>query len=644
MQDGTRLAANLFMPDGVKAGERFPAVLEYLPYRKDESFPADPQLYSYFVRRGYVMARVDIRGTGQSEGQPPDREYSDQEQDDGLRVIDWLSRQPWSSGSVGMMGVSWGGFNSIQLAARRPPALKAIIAVDATGELFHDDVHYIDGMLHADEYELSMDLSEALTRAPDFPTDSKSLAPRFDNPPWFLLYLRHQRDEPFWRRASLNPNYDRIQIPVFMIGGFLDQYRDSIPRFFEHLHSPVKALVGPWDHTYPQAAVPGPQVEWRGEAVRWWDHWLKGKQNGLMEEPRLTVYMRHWYPPLMNIKEIPGEWRNERGWPVQGLTTETLYFRRHHSLGENQPVAAEHQLSYVPSVGVQAGFWWGNLTPDQRPADAYSLSYDSRPLDEPKAILGFPKAFLSVSTTARLANWFARLSDVAPDGTSTMVTGGGLSGAQRQSASNPADLEPDRVYTLQVPLHFTSWIFPRGHRVRIAVSNSLWPMIWPTPYPMKTTLSLGGSAEQASRLILPTVPIKSPLATPKFQPPTPPDSVPGVRTGGRSGSWVAQRDISKRSSKVELNGNDWTDFPWGREVDQEHITYRVQDDNPESASFEGKGTTTVRLSNRMLIWKTQIELASDATQFHYRCTRVLIENGKQLRKKAWSADIPRDHQ
>jgi len=198
MKDGVRLAVNLFLPVGARPDERFPALLEYLPYRKDDwSKQRDYSLHSFFVRRGYVAARVDIRGTGASEGQTPEREYSEQEQLDGLEVIAWLARQPWSNGNVGMLGISWGGFNSIQLAMRHPPALKAILVVDATEQLFHDDIHYIDGMMHADEFELAMDLSSALTRAPDFPLDEQSLAARFDRPPWFLLYLRHPRDGEF---------------------------------------------------------------------------------------------------------------------------------------------------------------------------------------------------------------------------------------------------------------------------------------------------------------------------------------------------------------------------------------------------------------------------------------------------------------
>ena len=216
MRDGTRLAVNLFMLGGVQTNRRQPIILEYLPYRKDDwSLERDFTDYSYFVRRGFVAARLDIRGTGRSEGHTPDREYSEQEQRDAVDAIAWLAHQPWSNGRIGMMGISWGGFNAIQMAMRTPhvPALKAILAVDATDELFHDDVHYIDGIMHADEYELSMDLQSAQTRAPDFPLDEPTLHARFDNPPWFLLYLKHQHDGAFWQRGSLAPRYDRIPHP-----------------------------------------------------------------------------------------------------------------------------------------------------------------------------------------------------------------------------------------------------------------------------------------------------------------------------------------------------------------------------------------------------------------------------------------------
>jgi predicted acyl esterase len=279
MKDGIRLAATLYMPDGAKPGEKFPALLEYLPYRKDDDTAAeDYGKHAYFARRGYVSVRVDIRGFGTSEGVPPEREYSEQEQQDGEQVIHWLATQPWSNGNVGMFGISWGGFNSLQMAMRHPPELKAIIAVDATAELFHDDVHYMDGMAHIDEFELNMDMAEGWTGAPDYTLDEKVLGPRFEAPPWSLLYLKHQHDGPFWR-DRVRP-LSEIKIPAFLIGGLQDGYRDNIPDMLMQSSGQVRAIVGPWNHTFPNDAGFGPQVEWRDQAIRWWDHWLKGKDTG----------------------------------------------------------------------------------------------------------------------------------------------------------------------------------------------------------------------------------------------------------------------------------------------------------------------------------------------------------------------------
>src|SRR5581483_8676400 len=392
------------MPDGARPNDKFPAVLEYLPYRKDDGTAArDYPIHTYFAHRGYVSVRVDIRGFGASEGAPTDREYSGQEQLDGEQVIAWLARQPWSNGKVGMFGISWGGFNSLQMAMRNPPGLKAIIAVDATEELFHDDIHYIDGVAHVDEFELNMDLAEGMTGAPDYTLEERVLGPRFESAPWSLLYLKHQHDGPFWR-SPVRP-LKHIKIPSFLIGGMLDGYRDSIPRMLEQVKdAPVKAIIGPWNHTFPNDAEPGPKIEWRDQAVRWWDYWLKGRDTGVLQDPKLTVYMQHWHAPDPNLPNVPGEWRLERGWPPANEESSTWFLQSNHTLAATAGQATTHELKYVPSIGVEAGFWWGELLSDVRPVDAFSLVYDSEPLKEEFAILGRPHALLQASASAPLAN------------------------------------------------------------------------------------------------------------------------------------------------------------------------------------------------------------------------------------------------
>jgi predicted acyl esterase len=642
MQDGVRLAVTLYLPDGPKPEERFPAILEYHPYRKDDSSAArDYSFYAYFVRRGYVCARVDIRGFGTSEGIPTEREYSRQEQDDGMEIIRWLAHQPWSNGNVGMMGISWSGFNSMQMAMRHPPELKAIIAVHATAELFHDDVHYMDGMAHIDEFELNMDMAPGMTGAPDYTLDEKVLGPRFNQPPWSLLYLQHQRDGPFWR-SPVRP-LSEIQIPCFLIGGFEDGYRDNIPAMLEQTKAPLKALIGPWNHSYPHDADFGPRIEWRREAIRWWDYWLKGRDTGVLEDPRLVIYMQHWHPPDPSLEAVPGEWRSENAWPPADAKNWTLYLENNHGLADVAGQPAIHQLKYVPSIGVEAGFWWGELLSDVRPVDAFSLVYDSAPLENDLAILGRPHALLRVSATARLADWFCRLSDVAPDGSVTQITGAGINGAQRHSMSEPQDLEPNQMYSLAIEMHLTSWVFPKGHRIRVAVSNALWPMILPTPYAMTTSLELGGAG--GSRLVLPVVPAIAKPA-PSFDLPEPAESRSDMRSVGFPwpGTWTATRDEIKRKTRVDWRGKAQEEYPWGKETDDESLTYEAQDDHPEISSVQGEAKTVFELKGRVLTWKGHLSVTTDATNFYYHYTRELWKNDGLVKQKTWQQTVPRDHQ
>jgi len=642
MPDGVQLAATLYMPADLRPGERVPALLEYLPYRKDDDTAlGDYGKHAYFARHGYVGARVDIRGFGASGGTPPAREYSQQEQADGEHVIAWLARQPWSSGKVGMLGISWGGFNSIQMAMRRPPALKAILAIDATEALFNEDVHYFDGMMHVDEFEVQMDPDQGRSGAPDFPLDEDTLARRMDSAPWSLDYFRHQRDGDFWHEPVRG--LEQIRIPCFLIAGLQDGYRDSVPRMLARVPAPVRAWVGPWNHDYPNTSIYGPRVEWRGEAVRWFDHWLKGVANGVEREPRLVVFQQQSHPPGAEAQDVPGEWRAE-SWPPEGLTPTTWFLAPNHVLTPAPAAAATDHLRYVPSAGVEAGFWWGELLTDQRPVDAYSLTYDSAALEAEVAMLGFARVRLLASADAPLANWFVRLEDVAADGRVTAITGAGRAGAQRRSMEQPEPLTPGTEYPLEFDLHFGSWTWERGHRIRVAVSNALWPMIWPTPYPMTTSLRLGGRA--GSALVLPVVPAHG-RAPPPFAAPEPVEAAPGITTTGDyawPGSWTLERDEVNGRATVTWRGTAASSFQWGSYEHSEQLVYHVDDAHPEESAVEGEGETSERLKDRVLTYRGHLAIRSDATTFHYSFRRELLRDGVVLRTKTWREAIPRDLQ
>ena len=650
MADHVQLAADLWMPTGGAAGERFPVLLEYLPYRKNEGRGDRYGVYSYFVQRGYVVARVDIRGTGESEGELIAYEYTDREQEDGEAVIAWLAAQPFSTGKVGMFGISWGGFNSIHMAMRNPPALKAIIAVEAADDLYEDDVHYIDGMMHVDSYEFEMDIHNALPGAPEFRIDEDYFRERFDTTPWLLVYKEQQRDGAFWDRTSPNAHYDSIRIPSFLIGGWYDGYRDSVPRMLEHVRAPVKAMIGPWSHDWPSSGFPDVPVEWRREAVRWFDQWLKGRDTGIMQEPRLAVYVRDWHPPGTRVERIPGRWRWEDGWPIARTRPLTLYPTDDHALAQEPSDARVHRLRYQATAGVEAGgpvMWYGDLGWDQRPVDAASLVYDTPVLEDEVEILGFPRAHLQTSADAPLAYWFVRLSDVAPDGQVTLVAAAGFNAAHRESSSAPRALEPGRVYPIDVELHLTSWVFPKGHRIRVAVNNSQWPMIWPTPHAMTTSLHIGG-AGSPTRVELPVIPSGGPLAGPTFETP---DADPKLAGYGEYDSEtpsgypeiaIVERNYLDSTARAIAENAGTMHYPWGSVRSTEHIEHSASDAHPEATSVKSELTQTIRLPDRVLLFEGVLDFRSDSSNFYYRYTRRLSRDGEPIRERTWEEIIPRD--
>ena len=244
MSDGVSLAAKLWLPEGADT-DPVPAVLEYLPYRKRDSCRArDRDMHPYFAGHGYAGVRVDLRGTGDSDGVYHD-EYLPQEQQDGLAVIEWIARQPWCSGAVGMIGISWGGFNGLQIAALRPPALKTIISVGSTDDRYATDVHYLGGCLTKD----NLDWSAVMFSHNALPPDPELVGTRWRdmwlerleaNRPWAIPWMEHQRRDAYWQQGSVAEDFSAIDIPVYAINGWADNYAEAVPRLLAGLSGPRK--------------------------------------------------------------------------------------------------------------------------------------------------------------------------------------------------------------------------------------------------------------------------------------------------------------------------------------------------------------------------------------------------------------------
>ncbi|MCK5443604.1 MAG: CocE/NonD family hydrolase [Maribacter sp.] len=650
MSDGVQLAVDLYMPKTLDSGQKFPVLLEYLPYRKDEHRKLRYPVFSYFVQRGYVVARVDIRGTGRSEGKLIEYEYSEQEKDDGEEVIDWLSKQEFSKGPVGMFGISWGGFNSIHLALRQPPALKAILAMMATDDIYEDDVHFMDGMMHVDAYEIGRDIKNIIPGAPDYKINGSYFENKFDTEPWLLKYKRKQRDGEFWNKSSLNSDYSALKTPIFMISGWYDGYRDSTPKILENCDVPQKAIVGPWNHTFPHMADPAPSIEWRKEAIRWFDYWLKGIDNGIMKEPKMAAFIRDGHGPGVP-DEIKGKWKWIDQWPPKDLDYRTYFLQKGSKLDTLNTDRDVEILEYKAAAGIEASgsvMWWGDWSPDLKKSDEHSLVYESGPLEKDISILGFPRMHFNGSVSAPQAHFISRLSDVSPTNAVTLVTGAGLNGSHRNSSLAPEPLEVDKTYPLDIEMHFTSWTFKKGHRIRVALSNGQWPMIWPNPSSLQFSLQLGG--ENASAIILPVIDNKNEVDAPKFELPFEDPTLKGYETtdyGTVSG--FAEISDSKYDSKTGItqviaSNSGGTVYPWAKWSTKEHIVHEANDLKPALASVTSKYEIEIETKARTLTWLGILDFNSDKQNFYYSYTRKLLEGEDLIRSKTWNDTIPRDFQ
>ncbi|MBI2264964.1 MAG: CocE/NonD family hydrolase [Armatimonadetes bacterium] len=642
MSDGIRLSVTYYLPVPRYPDEKFPALLEILPYRKDDMFYLrDHPLYSYFVQRGYGMVKVDVRGTGSSEGSLPLKEYSDRELDDAVEVIEHASKLKWSNGRVGMWGISWGGFNAIQVAMRQPPALKAILAVDASDDLYHDDIHYLDGILHFDEYQVSIDLDNGLPDSLEYRIDDEYFRNRFDREPWLLTYMRKQLDGPFWRKGSFRFQPEKIKVPVYLIGGLLDYYRDSVPRMLESLRAPVKAEIGPWNHAWPDNGVPGPNYEWRANLVRWWDHWLKDRDTGILDEPRFAVFIREGHRPDANLKHTPGHWRYE-DWPVRRTRWKTFYPAEKKQLMTNVQRGMVERLIYQPGRGTEAGLWWGDPTGDVRNDSKGALIFDSPVLSESVEILGFPHVQLEATPGSSQVNWSVRLEDVHPDDTVSLVTGANLNGSQRESRLSPTALTPGKGTCFSLDLHFTTWTFQPGHQIRLSISNAQFPMSWPSPHPMTTALHLG----ERSLVKLPVIPFELRKA-PAFPPPAPREERTNARwmeAGGWPETVQTVFDPLSLATSWIWQGSEAFEILDRQYLLKLRMTFLTHGANPADSRFFGEGDRLIRLPDREIRMQTRSTIRSEPGFFNVHFTRQLSLNGRMVRKKTWQDRIPRRFQ
>jgi putative CocE/NonD family hydrolase len=520
-RDGLELSANLFLPPAAPV----PVILNTDPYRKDDwSASWDLSLGAYLAERGFAYCRLDVRGTGSSAGVAVD-EYTEAETNDGHDAVEWLAAQPWCTGSVGMWGLSYGGFTSIQVAATRPPHLRAIVAIQATDDRYTDDVHYVGGAMTVSElaqYAVSQVAMNALpaldgARGEGWLDDWRTRLEA--TPVWLFRWAREQRDGPYWRVGSLAPDYERTKAAVLHLGGWMDGYVDAALRIQARCVNAAgrRAIIGPWVHGLPDGAYPGPNIDWLHEAVRWFERWLQDVDNGTDAEPALTWYHRDPTPPERFPSRLNGEWRAVAAWPPAERSQFVLHLDGGGGpgLGRLDEAPAREDgvdaFDHRPTAGARGGsLCWGaghppnGLAADLRLEDGTGPVYTGAPLEAPLEILGTPVAVLHVAATRPVAHLVVRLADVAPDGAVEQVCEGILNLTHRDSHADPAPLEPGCRYEVRVPLRAAGYRFFAGHRVQLRVASAHWPVVWPSPGAGELSIHRGPGAP--SRLELPLAP------------------------------------------------------------------------------------------------------------------------------------------
>jgi uncharacterized protein len=622
LRDGTRLAARIWLPDDAERNP-VPAILEYLPYRKrDGTYDRDALTHPYLAGHGYAGVRVDIRGSGESDGLLTD-EYARQEQDDALEVIAWLAAQPWCSGAVGMMGISWGGFNGLQVAARRPPALKAVVTICSTDDRYSDDVHYMGGAKLTAGFGWASFFFGAMCHPPDPALVGDRWRAmwleRLESLPLFLeTWTRHQRRDAYWRHGSVCEDYAAIQCPVYAVGGWTDGYTNAIPRLLERLSVPRKGLIGPWAHAYPHFALPGPQVGFLQDMLRWWDHWLKGIDTGVMDEPMLRAWMMDSVKPASHHEELPGRWVAEPSWPAPEVKSRRLFLTDDGLRDERASLAARAVCS-PQTVGRQAGEWCpfgrgADQAGDQREDDNQSLVFETAPLDGTVEILGAAVLTLDVASDRPVANLAVRLCDVHPSGESLRVSYGVLNLTHRDGHETPSPLVPGQRYKVRVQLNDTGSVFPAGHRIRLALSTAYWPMIWPSPE--KATLTVFDGALDLPVRSSRVADVLPPLPDPETAAPEQPTVIgPGIVRIDRIG--------------LEL-GTEGT------------FAFDLKDDDPLSATAEMRRTQTIARGDWQVRIETRMRLSCTRDMFLLRASLRAWEGAGEVCHREWDRTIPRD--
>jgi uncharacterized protein len=642
LRDGTRLSARLWLPAG--AGET-PAIVEYIPYGKRwGTRHRDEPMHRYFAGHGYAAVRIDLRGSGESDGLLLD-EYTELEHRDGLEALAWVAAQPWCSGRLGMIGKSWGGFNALQLAALQPKGLEAVIAVCAADDRYADDAHYMGGCLLTENLVWGS-LLFTLNATPPDPVIvgerwREMWLERLERMPLYVeTWMRHPFRDAYWRRGSVCEHFERIQCPVYAVSGWADGYSNAVPRVLAGLRVPAKGLIGPWAHVYPHTGTPGPAIGFLQEALRWWDQWLRDRDTGIVGEPAFRAWMQEWVEPgPPAAQRRPGRWVVEERWPSPRI--ERVRHELVHSTGPF-PLALDTPLG----IGRQAGAWCAfehaaDIPGDQREDDERSVCFDLA-IGERLEILGAPHVLLRLTCDRPFGQVIARLCDVDASGASLRVSYDVLDLAHRDGHERPSPPVPGEPFDVTLALNDCGHAFPAGHRLRVALSTSYWPLIWPAPAPFALTVH-GAWLE---------LPVRPPRAEDASAPPfARPEAAPGVRFDVLEPAVFRREQAHEDGELILRNLLDVTEegdpamarleplsLDLGHGIVEE---FRIREGDPASA----RARITQETVTRRGAWQTRVRtlhaLRADARHYYLEARCEVLEGAEVLFQRDYASRVPR---
>ena len=651
MSDGVRLSSKIWLPiDDLK--NPVPAILEFIPYRKRDSYAIrDHSNHYWFAERGYACLRPDMRGHGDSEGLMTD-EYSPREQQDTLELIEWIAKQPWCNGNVGMMGLSWGGIASLQAAMNQSKHLKAIVPVGSSLDRYYDDGGYLVGGYPGQGLGWGGIMFGYCIRPPDPKVVGKDWRDmwfeRLNKTPMFAeKWLSHQLRDETWTQGSVCENYSSINTPVLGFSGWNDCWPNTMIRLLENINSCCRVVSGPWGHVYPNLGGPGPMIGFLQLALKWWDYWLKGIENNILNElPEFCAFIQESHVPDPHANSRPGRWVREIEWPSKNIETKSYYL--HDGKLEINPLERELGLTLCSplTLGLSTGEYMpvsgtAELPQEQKYDDKASICFDTSPLLNSIEILG--TSFVNIRLSCNSDNGIiaARLCDISPEGNSTLITFGILNLKLREGREKNTSINPGQHMDVIVRLNDTGWSIKKGHQLRLALSSQLWPMAWPTSeqsilnvdlkfcklnLPVRTPYS-NESLNNFLEEPVAAKPIPHRILTPEHEKRT-------VKKNIDTGQVVY--DVYNYGSDVYFSE---IDLRYGS-FNSQH--YLIREGEPLSARNVYKSAFKFSRNGWDVKTKSEMTVTCDESHFFLKAKVMAYEDKNEVFSRDWNLKIPRD--